>query len=415
MWALDTFGPKDQGWAPYVWAVLATGWIVTLITRPFLARHLAVWKRRTPVAPFIVFIVSGAICAAVFIATGEPPPQQTAKNDQPLEPPPVERSPAPIIPKDDDRASAVEEPKEKQPKEPSKKQDSSISVETHGPDSPAVVTTGSNSPVTINPRANPNAPVVTYDFNGTRRISSPSGSEATAGEEFDAFQGMAVAEKNREWKALLAMADVWMKKTPDWITPSLFAGVAEAQLGNRERAIKLFKDVDRRAAGNPDWSAADLNLRALGAKSEEDTKAPINKPNLPKQRKPTIQQSSAGPNSPNIVTTGPNSPVTINPAIREPEFRIEPRFENRMVGAEYHTEFLFVVDTQVAIPSLVFEVHAPTIISLEASSPTAPMTGHSGVREKEGFAFTTLLNASGTYYVTVVTRGVERLGIKYGY
>lgn len=102
-----------------------------------------------------------------------------------------------------------------------------------------------------------------YDFNGTRRDQRPGVFSATAGEETGTFQQMLKLQSDRKWRELLALAERQIKRTPDWLTPYLFSGVAEANLGNTSAAIARLKYVQEQAAGNPDYKDAERLLEIL--------------------------------------------------------------------------------------------------------------------------------------------------------
>jgi hypothetical protein len=140
-----------------------------------------------------------------------------------------------------------------------------IHVETHAANSPAVVTTGPNSPIMINPRVNPYEPVVTWDFSGGKRISSPGRSELNLGPEFGVFQRLTQLHVQQNWMLLAAEAEAQIAKTPGWLTPYLLAGIAHVNTGDRTRAIARLTFVAERAGGDPQYADASRILRELGA------------------------------------------------------------------------------------------------------------------------------------------------------
>lgn len=79
----------------------------------------------------------------------------------------------------------------------------------------------------------------------------------------------------------------------------------------------------------------------------------------------------------------------------------------------FKSGFLLEIETQAAIPNLYLSVQATTITSMEAGPQRtgAHITGHSGVRE--GFAFTNLQSAYGSYRVTVFTRQPDKFIVEY--
>jgi hypothetical protein len=74
---------------------------------------------------------------------------------------------------------------------------------------------------------------------------------------------MGKLESEKNWKELRTLAEQQIKKTPDWLTPYLFSGVAEANLGNKAAAIARLKYVRDQAAGNPDYADAERLLKML--------------------------------------------------------------------------------------------------------------------------------------------------------
>ena len=52
-------------------------------------------------------------------------------------------------------------------------------------------------------------------------------------------------------------------ETPEWLTPYLCAGVAHANLGDCDQAIRRLEHVERMAASNPEYSAATRVLNQL--------------------------------------------------------------------------------------------------------------------------------------------------------
>ena len=47
-----------------------------------------------------------------------------------------------------------------------------------------------------------------------------------------------------------------MKKTPEWLTPRLFAAVADLHLGKIDEAIEYLDYVREKAGGNSDYADA---------------------------------------------------------------------------------------------------------------------------------------------------------------
>ena len=105
--------------------------------------------------------------------------------------------------------------------------------------------------------------------------------------------------------------------------------------------------------------------------------------------------------------------VNINPGIPEPKFAFRELSRNQPVADGFKTEFLMEIDTQAAIPNLYLRVNAATITRMEAGPQRTGghITGHSGV--SDGFAFTNLQSAYGTYRVVVFTKRPETFDVEY--
>jgi len=102
-----------------------------------------------------------------------------------------------------------------------------------------------------------------YDFNGIWREETPGRTKAVVGDETTVFQNMSNLQTERQWKELLEVSEAQIKKTPTWLTPYLFSGIANANLGNRSAAVERLRFVHTEAAGNLDYADADRLLRLL--------------------------------------------------------------------------------------------------------------------------------------------------------
>lgn len=96
----------------------------------------------------------------------------------------------------------------------------------------------------------------TYDFNGAKRDTSAGYVGVVVGEESSIFQRMVQLEKDKAYPELRALCENQIKKTPTWLTPYLFIGVAYANLGNKDKAITNLEHVVNEAAGDPAYSKA---------------------------------------------------------------------------------------------------------------------------------------------------------------
>jgi hypothetical protein len=140
-----------------------------------------------------------------------------------------------------------------------------IQATTNAPDSAAVgINTGT---VTVNPPLNPYAPIHTYDFNGARRTSEPGKEMLDVGEETSVFQKIVQLQATKNWNGLRDICEEQIKKTPEWLTPYLFAGVAYMNLGEAAKATARLAYVKEKAGGNPANADADRLLNKLQPKN----------------------------------------------------------------------------------------------------------------------------------------------------
>jgi hypothetical protein len=98
-----------------------------------------------------------------------------------------------------------------------------------------------------------------YDFNGAKRTQSGGRSSVTAGAEFGIFRQLVELEKAKNYPEMIRVAEAQIVRTPEWLTPYYFLGLAFANAGKRTEAIKQLEFVVNQAAGDPEYrGAADL-------------------------------------------------------------------------------------------------------------------------------------------------------------
>ena len=73
---------------------------------------------------------------------------------------------------------------------------------------------------------------VRYEFSGIKHIRTGRDSGTSTWDEFAIFQIIKELEKNGQWTEVRDLCEEQIRKTPDWLTPYLCAGVAHANLGN---------------------------------------------------------------------------------------------------------------------------------------------------------------------------------------
>src|ERR1700730_7970161 len=102
---------------------------------------------------------------------------------------------------------------------------------------------------------NPNKAVTTYDFNGMKRVVSPGRIEGSDG-EMDAFNQLMSAYKLNNWKEVRSLSEAEKSKAQEWLTPSFFAGLAYANLCEKDQAISNLKYFMEWASGSKSYETA---------------------------------------------------------------------------------------------------------------------------------------------------------------
>jgi len=104
----------------------------------------------------------------------------------------------------------------------------------------------------------------TYDFNGVKRETTRLGiMTVTNTGELTVFSKIIELEKQKKYNELIAICEAQIKKTPEWLTPYFYAGIAHANLGDKEKAIELFKHVVNKAPEDQDYAQAEIFLKRL--------------------------------------------------------------------------------------------------------------------------------------------------------
>ena len=95
-----------------------------------------------------------------------------------------------------------------------------------------------------------------------RRESSPGkivGDDSAVAD----FQKLKSVYDKKDWKTLAEMSEEQIRQRPEWLTPYLLAGIAYANLGNKEAAIKNLEFVSDKSVGMKEYSDADRILKLL--------------------------------------------------------------------------------------------------------------------------------------------------------
>jgi hypothetical protein len=102
---------------------------------------------------------------------------------------------------------------------------------------------------------NPNKAVATYDFNGFKRVISPGRIEGSDG-EMAAFKELVKANTSTNWKEMLSLSEAEKSKAQEWLTPYFFAGLAYANLCEKDKAISNLKYFIEWASGSKSYETA---------------------------------------------------------------------------------------------------------------------------------------------------------------
>jgi hypothetical protein len=100
-----------------------------------------------------------------------------------------------------------------------------------------------------------------YDYNGARRQTTAGRTSVIVGDETGTFQKIIELQKAGDWHALHDVAEAQIGKTPRWLTPYLFSGVAYANLGDLAKAEERLSFVVANAGSDPNYAEA-ANLLA---------------------------------------------------------------------------------------------------------------------------------------------------------
>lgn len=102
-----------------------------------------------------------------------------------------------------------------------------------------------------------------YEYNGLKRSTTKPGHLVIDPTGREVFRTMARLLDQNNWQALLSLCNKEMTNRPEWLTPYLFAGVAQANLGNKQEAMRLLEYVDSEAKEDPKYSEARRILKIL--------------------------------------------------------------------------------------------------------------------------------------------------------
>lgn len=104
----------------------------------------------------------------------------------------------------------------------------------------------------------------TYDFNGARReTTKPGHISLRHGPEVEIFKKMQEFKTQRNYTSLVNLCEEQIERTPEWLTPYFYLGLAFANLGNRSEAIEMFEYVKENSFGDSAYSQVNDFLKKL--------------------------------------------------------------------------------------------------------------------------------------------------------
>ena len=107
-----------------------------------------------------------------------------------------------------------------------------------------------------------------YDYFGFRLERRADGDHKLAGRTCMVYNQMADLARQEQWGALAKLAEEETRRTPDWLTPRLFAGLACARNGEGARARGFLEYVRKHALGDPQYAMAGEVLDDFGEDGE---------------------------------------------------------------------------------------------------------------------------------------------------
>jgi hypothetical protein len=103
-----------------------------------------------------------------------------------------------------------------------------------------------------------------YDFNGVRRQNMGAGRVMlTDGPLINVFQTLIKLNNDKDWNGLRNLCEDQISKTPGWLTPYLFSGVAYANLGDFPKAKERLEFVVAKAGNDTHYSDASRLLAQI--------------------------------------------------------------------------------------------------------------------------------------------------------
>lgn len=106
--------------------------------------------------------------------------------------------------------------------------------------------------------------IISYDFNGIKRIRAPYGFKSEVGQETEVYNKIIKLEKEKRFEELKKICEEQIDKTSDlWLTPHFYLGRAYENLGDKEKAINKFRYFLEKAPDDHQYSQAKEYIKLL--------------------------------------------------------------------------------------------------------------------------------------------------------
>ncbi len=103
-----------------------------------------------------------------------------------------------------------------------------------------------------------------YQFNGMRRETSGAVTNLIEDTpQYIKFMKMHELLQQKNYEALIDICESETKKTPEWVTPYYYLGIAYGKTGNKAKAIEYFEYVIKNAPHDSDYARAADYLKQL--------------------------------------------------------------------------------------------------------------------------------------------------------
>jgi hypothetical protein len=105
--------------------------------------------------------------------------------------------------------------------------------------------------------------ISTFLFSGQRVEGYGSSLKTIRGSEVKVYERLIRLEQERNFGEIIDLATSQIEKTPKWLTPYLFRGIAYYNTQEIDKAVADLKYVKQRSAGHSDYAKAQQILKQI--------------------------------------------------------------------------------------------------------------------------------------------------------